>query len=432
MIKKLAPSILGLFFFLFPIPTEKAVTIPLALLAETFRNSFQAFIPSLLLTLIGLSFFLTLFFSLKKTTHVLLSRLFVVTPGWLLLRTLGTLFYLFVFFEFGPPEFRSETTGGLVALELLPVLLSVFLFASFFLSLLLDFGLLEFFGTLMTPLMRPMFRLPGRSSLDALSSWLGDGSVGILMTQKQFEAGHYTAREACVIATNFSAVSLSFSLVVISQVQLAHLFIPFYLVICLTGIVQAILVPMLPPLRNKEDTAKLRANEKDLEETSSLWSQAYKKWDQRASQVSWRRDFWQAGFIMMAEMMMTLLPIVMAIGTLSLVVVEHTHLFDWLSLPFIPLLELLAIPEARQVAPMVVVGFADMFVPALLAQNLESEQARFFVATLSITQLIYLSEVGAILLSGRLPLKFWEIFVIFLWRTLIALPIVAVASHLIF
>ena len=430
MIKKLAPSILGLFFFLFPIPSDKSVSIPLALLAESFRVSFKPLIPELIALLIGLSFVLTLFFSLKKTTHLLLSRLFVVTPGWFLLRTLGTLFYFFVFFEFGPPELRGEVTGGLVALELLPVLLSVFLFASFFLSLLLDFGLLEFFGTLMTPLMRPLFRLPGRSSLDALSSWLGDGSVGILMTQKQFEAGHYTAREACVIATNFSAVSLSFSLVVISQVNLAHLFIPFYFVICLTGVIQAVLVPMLPPLRNKEDSKAPKAVEKDLLD-SSLWEQACKNWDQRASQVSWRRDFWQAGFAMMAEMMMTLLPVVMAIGTLSLVVVEHTHLFDWLSLPFIPLLELLAIPEARQVAPMVVVGFADMFVPALLAQNLESEQARFFVATLSITQLIYLSEVGAILLSGRLPLKFWEIFVIFLWRTLIALPIVAIASHLI-
>ena len=60
----------------------------------------------------------------------------------------------------------------------------VFIFAGLLLPLLLDFGLLEFVGTMMTRIMRPVFRLPGRSAVDCFASWLGDGSVGILLTQQ--------------------------------------------------------------------------------------------------------------------------------------------------------------------------------------------------------------------------------------------------------
>src|SRR5699024_521607 len=107
----------------------------------------------------------------------------------------------------------------------LHVLFSVFLFAGIFLPLLMIFGLMEFFGTLMTKVMRPLFKLPGRSSIDALASWIGDGTIGVLLTSKQYEDGYYTKREAAVIGTTFSVVSITFTLVVIEEVNLGHMFI---------------------------------------------------------------------------------------------------------------------------------------------------------------------------------------------------------------
>ena len=106
---------------------------------------------------------------------------------------------------------------------------------------------------MMTRIMRPVFRLPGRSAVDCFASWLGDGSVGILLTSKQYEGKFYTQREAAVIGTTFSAVSITFCLVVISQVKLEHMFVPFYLTVCLAGVVAAIVVPRLPPLCWKKD-----------------------------------------------------------------------------------------------------------------------------------------------------------------------------------
>ena len=156
--------------------------------------------------------------------------------------------------KLGPEAIWSENTGGLLLADLLPILFSVFLFAGLFLPLLLNFGLLELFGALLTKVMRPVFKLPGRSSIDAIASWLGDGTIGVLLTSKQYEDGFYTKREAAVVGTTFSIVSITFSLVVIDQVGLIHYFVPYYLTVTFAGMITAIIMPRIWPLSKKPDT----------------------------------------------------------------------------------------------------------------------------------------------------------------------------------
>ena len=96
--------------------------------------------------------------------------------------------------------------------------------------------------------MRPVFNLPGRSAIDCIASWLGDGTIGVLLTSKQYEDGFYTKREAAVIGTTFSLVSITFSLVVIDTVGLSRMFLPFYFTVTVASLVAAIVLPKLPPL----------------------------------------------------------------------------------------------------------------------------------------------------------------------------------------
>lgn len=132
--------------------------------------------------------------------------------------------------------------------DLMPSLVAVFLIASFLLPLLLNYGLLEFIGSLFKKIMRPIFTLPGRSTVDNLASWLGDGTIGVLLTSRQYEEGYYTKREAAVIGTTFSVVSITFTIVVVEQVELMHMFLPMYLTILAAGLVAAIIMPRIPPL----------------------------------------------------------------------------------------------------------------------------------------------------------------------------------------
>ncbi|MDN6179514.1 MAG: YjiH family protein [Halomonas subglaciescola] len=434
------PSLLGIFLFMTPVSYQGDLTIMIAVLAKSLQAVLEGALPSIVTALIVASAVLSLGVKVfrPKTVleHPFLNTLFNVSPVWLVSRLVGAVFVVLVYAEVGPEILYGGDTGGLVLNDLLPVLFAVFVFAGLLLPLLLDFGLLEFIGTLLTGLMRPVFRLPGRSAVDCMASWLGDGSVGILLTSKQYETRHYTQREAAVIGTTFSAVSITFSLVVLAQVRLEHLFLPFYFAVCLAGVVAAIVVPRLPPLRWKKDVfingESRPAGSEATPEGYSRLSHGYALALARASRVDSLGLVVRTGIHNALDMVLGVLPVVMAFGTVALIIAETTPLFSWLGLPFVPLLEWLGIPEAAAASQTMVVGFADMFIPAILASSIESDMTRFVIAALSVTQLIYMSEVGALLLGSKVPVNVVELFVIFLLRTLVTLPVIALVAHMVF
>ena len=284
--------------------------------------------------------------------------------------------------------------------------------------------------------MRPVFNLPGRSAIDCMASWLGDGSVGILLTSKQYENKFYTQREAAVVGTTFSAVSITFSLVVIAQVNLEHLFLPFYGTVCLAGIVAAIIIPRLPPLSLKKNTfidgSKPAQDADAIPVGHSTFSWGMEQALKKSSQVKSFKGVFKEGVHNAIDMVFGVLPVVMGLGTIALVIAEYTSLFSTLGQPFIPFLEMLGIPEAVKASETIVVGFADMFIPAILAASIDNEMTRFVIAAMSVTQLIYMSEVGALLLGSKIPVNIFELFAIFILRTLITLPVIAAMAHLIF
>lgn len=423
-----------------PIRFAGDITIPVAILANALKAVMGDLLVPLVTAIIAIMAVATVATKLIKPAFLerspFLDRLLNPSPLWVAIRLIGGLAIISTFFELGPEAIWSGDTGGLVLYELLPTLFAVFFFAGLLLPLLLNFGLLELFGTLLSKVMRPLFNLPGRSAIDCTASWLGDGSVGILLTSKQYESSFYTQREAAVVGTTFSAVSITFSLVVLAQVNLEHLFLPFYGTICVAGLVAAVIMPRIPPLRWKKDIYIDGAEpDQDAEvipqgKTVFSWglALAVKKAD---TVVSLRREA-SEGAKNAVDMVFGVLPVVMALGTVALIIAETTSLFTILGMPFIPLLNLLAVPEAAAASETMVVGFADMFIPAILAMSIESEMTRFIIAALSVTQLIYLSEVGALLLGSRIPVNAVDLFVIFLLRTVITLPVIAGLAHLIF
>ncbi|WP_207910937.1 YjiH family protein [Paenibacillus albiflavus] len=433
------PSLFGILLFMTPIKWDGQVTIPIALLSKSVQSYLSESIPYIMTVLITIAALGSIFYKLWKPAFLSKNRyihsLLDVAPVWVAARVMGSIFAYCVLFQLGPEWIWSSNTGGMLLFELLPVLFAVFLFAGLFLPLLLNFGLLEFCGAITTKIMRPLFKLPGRSSIDCMTSWLGDGTVGVLLTNKQYEEGFYTKREAAVIGTTFSAVSITFSLVVLSTVNLAHMFVPFYLTVLFSGIIAAIIMPRIPPLSRKSDQYYVPNNEAVSEvipknQNSFQWglSQAVK----RAEKSADAKSLIQEGMHNVLDLWIGVAPIVMAVGTLALIIAETTPIFQWLGIPFVPLLELMHVPEAAAASQTLVIGFADMFLPTVLASSIESELTRFVIACVSVTQLIYLSEVGGLLLGSKIPVSFKDLAYIFILRTLITLPIIVLIAHLLF
>ena len=153
----------------------------------------------------------------------------------------------------------------------------------------------------------------------------------------------------------------------------------------------------------------------------------------KVKDVNMFKSIFVDGFQNVLDMWISIIPIVMAVGTVALIIAEYTPIFEYLGLPFVPILNALQIPEATAAAQTLFAGFADMLLPSVMvADSVSSELTRFVVAAVSVSQLIYLSEVGALLIASKIPVKLSELFIIFIERTLITLPIIAIIAHLIF
>ena len=439
-LKFIIPSIIGVLLFMIPIKYEGDVTIPIAIFSGMLVNFLGEYLVYIITGTMAISAILSLIATIVKpkfiTNNKILSSLFTTTPLWLVSRVLGGIFGVLAAFQIGPQMIISGDTGAFVLNDLLTVLFSIFLFAGLFLPLLLNFGLLEFFGSLLTKIMRPVFKLPGRSSIDCITSWLGDGTLGIMLTNKQYEDGFYTEREAATISTTFSAVSITFSLVVINTVGLGNIFVPFYLTVTFAGIVAAVIVPRIYPLSKKKDTyynGKTNKIDESIPEGYTSLSWGYEQAITKARKNSSIKEFFADGAKNVLDMWVGVLPVVMCMATIALIIATYTPVFKILGLPFVPILYLLQVPEALQASQTLVVGFADMLLPSVVASTtITSEMTRFIVAAVSVTQLVYMSEVGGVLLGSKIPVNIKELIIIFIERTLITLPVIVLIANFIY
>ncbi|BBF42275.1 predicted arginine uptake transporter [Lachnospiraceae bacterium KM106-2] len=442
-LKFFLPSLLGMILFMLPIKDGRDITIPIAVLSKYGQDMLEDHMNLILILLISFSAIGAILYKLCKKMNIgskitdngMMKALFEVNGLWLSLRIISAVFALIVYKESYVSAIYSSDTGGLVYHDLLPILFCIFFLAGILLPLLLNFGLLELAGTLLIGIMRPVFKLPGRSAIDAIASWLGDGTIGVLLTSKQYEEGFYTAREACVIGTNFSLVSITFSLVVINTVGLPNMFIPFYLTVTFACIIAAIVIPKLPPLSNKRDqlfNGEMVEDRDEIPKEERTVRHGLRLAMKQADSQKIVKSVFFDGMKNVLEMWIAIIPIVMAIGTIALLLAEYTPFFRVLGLPFVPFLHILGIPDAVTASGTLFAGFADMLLPSVMIASVESELTRFVIAAVSVSQLIYLSEVGALLLASKIPVKLSELFLIFIERTIIALPIIAIIAHLLF
>ncbi len=432
------PSLLGVLIFLTPIPWEGHLTIGIGIITGWVRALMGDYGLHVVVSLTVITSAMTLLGTFLRPAWIeersTLKDLFDVPLVWVLLRLAGTSFALIYFFQFGPALLQSEDVGGAVFVGIAVNVTAVYISACILLPLLTDFGLMEFAGTLARPVFRKVFQLPGRAAIDAVASFVGASAIGLLITIGQHDRGNYTGREASVIATNFSIVSIPFSLVVATVAGIEHLFIPWYGFIVLACLIAAFITPRLPPLSRKADTYIATArSEKEIENDAdqSLLGESWRAAMQRAQESPGLKGFFETGLRNLAFFLFSVITAAMALATIATLLVFETPIFEWLGYPFIALFELAQLPDAAAAATALFSGFLDQYMPALAAASVDSEITSFVLAGLSVSQLIFMSETGVIILRSSLPITFSELFIIFLLRTAIVLPVLIIGAHMV-
>ena len=150
----IVPSLIGALLFMAPVKIGGAFNIPITVIAISMQGLLSSYVSLIVTVVVTTTALMSIAVKLFKPKTILriyfLRHLFNVSPIWLFTRSAGMVFVLMTYFQVGPETIHSKYTGSLVLNELMPVLFSVFILAGLLLPLLLNFGLFELVGTLVT------------------------------------------------------------------------------------------------------------------------------------------------------------------------------------------------------------------------------------------------------------------------------------------
>lgn len=414
MIKFILFSLIGIFMFFIPIGIGGKTTIPLDHIVTGVKTSLPTIAPiyALIVIMIG-----GLYPFYKRTWYK-----DKVTAVFSVLKLLGVLVAFMAYFKFGPQWlFEKDMVPFLYNKLVIPVGLIVPI-GSVFLAFLVGYGLLEFIGVLMRPIMRPIWKTPGRSAVDAVASFVGSYSIGLLITNRVFKEGKYTIKEACIIATGFSTVSATFMIIVAKTLGLMEIWNTFFwTTLIITFIVTAITV-RIKPLSSKEDKYISGEGDPELELKGNLLKNALDE-GLKAAAISSSLgknilDNLKDGF----RMAMGILPSILSVGLLGLILAKYTPIFDIIGYIFYPFTLVLRVPQPMLAAKAMAVEIAEMFLPALLVVNAPLI-TKFVVGIISISSILFFSASIPCILSTEIPISITEIVVIWIERTILTLLI---------
>ena len=147
----------------------------------------------------------------------------------------------------------GANTGGSVFPPIVKGVLGIILVGAVFMPMLLNYGVLEIIGAVLEPLMRPLFKIPGKAALDAVSSFVSSSSLGVMITNRLWKQNTYTDKEMVGIMTGFSAVSIGFAQLVIETAGCGDQFVKIYGLSFIMVFIMAFVMIRIPPINKKAD-----------------------------------------------------------------------------------------------------------------------------------------------------------------------------------
>ncbi len=349
-----------------------------------------------------------------------------------LFKILGVVIGTMVVFNVGPQFVLAENIGPFLFNSLAINLSLLIPLGGAALALLVGYGLLTLLGITMEPIMRPVFKTPGRTAIDAVASFVGSYSVGLLITNRIYKEGLYSRKEALIVATGFSTVSVTFMVVVARTLELMdHWLLYFWITLIVTFLVTAISVHLPPISTQKKKYYGGKDNTVNEGFEGNRFSYAWCKTKQESFEFEPLLKNIAVNFIDAMKMTTSIIPSILSIGFVGLVIAEYTEIISYLSYIFYPFLFFWPLEDPGLIAEAAMISVVEMFLPALLVVEADMV-TKFIVGVTSVSAIIFLSGLVPAILSTDLNIKLWKLLVIWFIRVALTLLIVTPIALLLF
>ncbi|MDY6055858.1 YjiH family protein [Micrococcus sp.] len=301
-----------------------------------------------------------------------------------------------------------------------------------FLALVIGYGLMEFVGVYLRPAMRPIWRVPGRAAVDAVASFVGSYALGLLLTNRMYRSGRYTAREAAIIAVGFSTVSATFMVIVAKTLGLMDVWLWYFFgTLAVTFLVTAITVRIPPLSRIPDEVYPGAEHHPEQTVTRDRFRVARRAAEQTLAEApSLPRNVWvnfRDGLVMVLQ----ILPSIMSVGLIALVLATYTPVFEWVGVIFRPVFWALGLPDPTLLSSAAATSVAEMFIPATMLADHPDFVARFVIGVVCVSAIIFFSAVVPAILATDIPVKLWHLVVVWVERVILTVLFATPLAHLV-
>ena len=356
-----------------------------------------------------------------------------------ILYVMAAIIVVMLTFNIGPAPLLDPDVGGLV-LSLAGTVLITVTIAGWLVIFITKSGIVDFIGILIEPIMRPLYKLPGEAAVNAITGFVSNAAVGVYFTNSLYEDNVYTEKETISVLTNFSVCSIGFFGVLVSMGEIVHLYSQVVLTSLIVTFIMGMIVIRIPPISHKRNIYKngTEQTKETLKEKKSLNQQSGSRFKRAIGTASAKSEELtvEAFFGSLKDALIfgqSIVGYVLSIGAIALLLAEYTPLFDYLGKPMIPILNFFGLENAAAIAPATLIGITEISLPAILVAGQGiAESSVFFIVVLSSVQIINFSESAMAMLGVDVPLNVGELVIMFIIRTLIAIPIVALITSFLF
>ncbi|GAB6147287.1 YjiH family protein [Desulfocicer niacini] len=333
-------------------------------------------------------------------------------------KIIGAVLIVCVVFGFGPPQLLQANVGPFVLNKLLIPLSITVIVAAIFLPFLLDYGFIDFVGVLARPIMRPAFKTPGRSAVIAVSAFLGNFSIGHIAVDTMYKEGKLTEKEAAIIGTGFCTVSVAFLMVLANVLKLMEHWNFYFWSAFLVTAATTFFTVRIWPLATKPDTTfpGVTPQPEKIYHTA-LFKNAFIEGIEVAEKAE--SIFVRLGFIF-KESMLIIMALVcggMFFTSFGIIINQNTPFFQYLGYVFYPFFKLVNIPDIAVAMNAAGISFLDIMIPAVLggAEGV-AIQTKFVIGNICVSGIIFIAGFVPCILSTDIPVKVFELIVIWLQR----------------
>lgn len=409
--------------FFIPITLNGKNTIPLDHIVNYIKAipNFGPIYVGLIVTIGGILPFINKTWNKNKSTTV-----------FSLLKLLGIVFIFMAIFNVGPAFLMRDDVIPFIYKSIVISVTTIVPIGSIFLAFLVNYGLMEFIGVFMQPIMKPIWKTPGRSAIDAVASFVGSYSLALLITNRVYKEGKYSGKEAAIIATGFSTVSATFMVIVANTLGIMEYWLLyFWLTLVITFIVTAITARIYPLSKKPETYYGDQPGDPEKLVTGNRFKMAYEEgmiaFDNAPTVFESVKDNLIDGI----KLALSIGPLLMSIGVLGIVLAEYTPIFDLIGYIFYPFTLITGIPEPLLAAKANALSIAEMFLPALLVTEAPII-TKFLIAIVSVSEILFFSASIPCMMATEIPLTLKDYIIIWIERVVISILIAAPILHLIF